>query len=219
MMTTDESQAQRGDLVIYNTGAHIGIYLGDGRVISALINPFGVTVHSLHGVNVPVTGFLRPDWSGEGEVAPFVPDRPICPTFRKLRSTLVPGADWMPVLDPALSAPAQREGNEVVDLRTLNSRTFQNAMERSRPSSTLSRSSTSRPARPSAPISSRSTSHSSADKKSGTAAVANSPVAVTTRPANDANGFVTATVDRCCRSACVLATDAACSLEVGAHDP
>ncbi len=123
-MTTDESQAQRGDLVVYHDGSHIGIYLGDDRVISALVNPFGVTVHSLHGVSLPVTGFLRPDWSGKGEVAPFVPiDLPDVP---EEPATLVPAADWMPAPDPTLSAPAQREGKEQVDMRTLNSRTFLN---------------------------------------------------------------------------------------------
>jgi len=88
-MTTDESQAQRGDLVIYNNGSHIGIYLGDGRAISALLT--GVTVHSLHGVSLPVTGFLRPDWSGDGTVAPFVPvDLPDVP---ETPATLVPADD------------------------------------------------------------------------------------------------------------------------------
>ena len=84
-----------------------------------------MTVHSLHGVNEPVTGFLRPDWSGKGEVPPFVPITNL-PDVPEVPVSLVPGADWMPVLDPSLSAPAQREGNEVVELRTLNSRTFAN---------------------------------------------------------------------------------------------
>jgi cell wall-associated NlpC family hydrolase len=60
----DEADAQRGDLVIYDQGVHIGIYLGDGKVISALINPWGVSVHSLHGVHLPVTMFLRVNWGG-----------------------------------------------------------------------------------------------------------------------------------------------------------
>src|SRR3954453_402939 len=125
MMTRDESQAQRGDLVIYHDGSHIGIYLGDGRVISALVNPWGVTVHALHGVSLPVTGFLRPDWSGEGMVAPFVPvDLPDVP---EAPVSLIAAADWMPTLDPTIVAPQVREGKERVDLRTTNSRTFENA--------------------------------------------------------------------------------------------
>src|SRR3954447_10308215 len=124
LMTRDESQAQRGDLVVYHDGSHIGIYLGDGRVISALVNPFGVTVHSLHGVSLPVTGFLRPDWSGEGKVAPFVPvDLPDVP---ETPVTLVASAEWMPTLDPTLVAAQEREGTERPDMRTTNSRTFQN---------------------------------------------------------------------------------------------
>src|SRR3954468_22791653 len=38
----DMSTADRGDLIIYGGGEHIGIYLGGGQVISALINPWGV---------------------------------------------------------------------------------------------------------------------------------------------------------------------------------
>src|SRR4051794_20578965 len=59
-----ESQAKRGDLVIYNRGEHIGIYLGGGKVISALINPWGVSVHSLHGIHQNVTYFLHVNWGG-----------------------------------------------------------------------------------------------------------------------------------------------------------
>jgi len=62
--TTDESQASPGDLVVYANGVHIGIYLGDGKVISALINPWGVSIHSLHGVHLPVSYFLKIDWGG-----------------------------------------------------------------------------------------------------------------------------------------------------------
>src|SRR3954470_10583306 len=62
--TTNENDAERGDLVIYDRGEHIGIYLGDGMVISALINPWGVSIHHLHGVHLPVTYFLKVNWGG-----------------------------------------------------------------------------------------------------------------------------------------------------------
>jgi len=62
--TKNESDAKRGDLVVYNRGEHIGIYLGGGKVISALINPWGVSIHSLHGVHERVTYFLRVNWGG-----------------------------------------------------------------------------------------------------------------------------------------------------------
>jgi cell wall-associated NlpC family hydrolase len=62
--TQDESQAQRGDLVVYDMGVHIGIYLGNDKVISALINPWGVSIHSLHGIHLPVSYFLHVNWGG-----------------------------------------------------------------------------------------------------------------------------------------------------------
>src|SRR4051812_16855942 len=62
--TKDESKADRGDLVIYDRGSHIGIYLGDGKVISALVNPWGVTVHSMHGIHLKVTYILHVNWGG-----------------------------------------------------------------------------------------------------------------------------------------------------------
>jgi cell wall-associated NlpC family hydrolase len=62
--TKNAAQAQRGDLVIYNMGEHIGIYLGNGRVISALVNPWGVSVHSLYGIHQKVSYFLRVNWGG-----------------------------------------------------------------------------------------------------------------------------------------------------------
>ena len=61
---TTEEFAERGDLVIYNNGSHIGIYLGDGRVLSAITS--GVTVHSLRGITVQPTAYLKVDWTGEG---------------------------------------------------------------------------------------------------------------------------------------------------------
>jgi NlpC/P60 family len=63
LFTTDESQAVAGDLVVWNNGRHIGIYLGDGKAISALINPWGVTIHGLHWIGEPVTYFLKIDYS------------------------------------------------------------------------------------------------------------------------------------------------------------
>ena len=62
--TKDDTKAQRGDLVVYNMGEHIGIYLGNGKVISALINPWGVSIHRLHGVHEKVSYFLEVNWGG-----------------------------------------------------------------------------------------------------------------------------------------------------------
>jgi len=65
LFTADEGEARRGDLVMYGGGEHIGIFLGDRKVLSALVT--GVTVHSLDGISVEVTGFLKVDWSGKRE--------------------------------------------------------------------------------------------------------------------------------------------------------
>jgi cell wall-associated NlpC family hydrolase len=51
------SHGRPGDLVIYGNGSHIGIYLGNGKVISALTS--GVRRHGLHQLNVPFTEFLH----------------------------------------------------------------------------------------------------------------------------------------------------------------
>ena len=42
---------QAGDLIVWGRDHHIGIYIGGGMAVSALINPYGVRVH-------PVTGYL-----------------------------------------------------------------------------------------------------------------------------------------------------------------
>ena len=192
-MTTDESAAQRGDLVMYNNGTHIGIYLGDGRTISALVNPFGVTVHATHGVGLPVTGFLRPDWSGNGEVAPFVPvDLGNVPDVEEAPTTLVPAAEWMPTFDPTLIAPTVREGIERLDLRTINSRTFENG------DGTFTTEFHAQPIfyQPAGTTTAAELLPIDlsflADEETGYASVATSPVVVTTRPADDPLGFVSA---------------------------
>jgi cell wall-associated NlpC family hydrolase len=51
-----------GDLVIWTKHGHIthsGIYIGGGKVISALINPWGVKRTSLHGVRSHFLAFLH----------------------------------------------------------------------------------------------------------------------------------------------------------------
>ncbi len=51
------SGGQRGDLVVYGGGSHVGIYLGDGKVISTLTS--GVRIHGLYAVTASFTAFLR----------------------------------------------------------------------------------------------------------------------------------------------------------------
>src|SRR5918993_2936204 len=54
LFTRNESEARPGDLVIYDRGEHIGFYLGDGKVLSALVQPWGVTVHRMKSINMSV---------------------------------------------------------------------------------------------------------------------------------------------------------------------
>lgn len=69
-------KAVRGDLIIWNKGDHIGIYLGDGMAISALINPWGVTVHSLGGIHEEVDYILHVNWGGGDPDPGDPPDDP-----------------------------------------------------------------------------------------------------------------------------------------------
>jgi len=119
-LNTVEEDAQRGDLVMYNNGAHIGIYLGEGRVVSALTS--GVAVHSLRGINQAVTGYLKVDWSGGG--AGPITDPGTTEAVAEQPAELVPAAPWIPALDlDAVSI--ERRGDERIDMRTATSRTFE----------------------------------------------------------------------------------------------
>ena len=50
---------QIGDVVIYGNGAHAAIYIGQGRVISALNPSQGIRVTGLHALHLSVTGFIH----------------------------------------------------------------------------------------------------------------------------------------------------------------
>jgi NlpC/P60 family/Bacterial SH3 domain len=53
------SRPQVGDVVIYGGGAHAAIYVGAGRVISALNPAQGIRVTGLHSLHLPVTGYIH----------------------------------------------------------------------------------------------------------------------------------------------------------------
>jgi len=53
------SNPQIGDVVIYGNGAHAAIYIGHGRVISALNPRQGIRVTGLHALTSSVTGFIH----------------------------------------------------------------------------------------------------------------------------------------------------------------
>lgn len=60
---------QRGDLIVYDHKNssdridHIGIYAGGGKVISALINPWGVSQHNITLPDEHIIGYIRPEYT------------------------------------------------------------------------------------------------------------------------------------------------------------
>ena len=55
-----KSNPHLGDLVIWGDFKHIGMYIGDGKAISALVNPYGVKIHPVKGyLNVPFRYYLH----------------------------------------------------------------------------------------------------------------------------------------------------------------
>jgi cell wall-associated NlpC family hydrolase len=57
-----------GDLVIWGYGTHVGIYIGNGRAISTLMN--GVRVHSLYVLRARFTAFLHTGMSSRAAITP-----------------------------------------------------------------------------------------------------------------------------------------------------
>ncbi len=52
-----QTNGRPGDLVIWGGGTHVGIYLGDGMAISALVT--GVRIHGIRALTTPFTAFLH----------------------------------------------------------------------------------------------------------------------------------------------------------------
>ena len=49
-----------GDLIIWGDFQHVGMYIGDGKAISALVNPWGVKIHAVKGwLNEPFRYYLH----------------------------------------------------------------------------------------------------------------------------------------------------------------
>ncbi len=69
------SDPQIGDVVVYGRGSHVAIYIGRGRVISALNPSQGIRITALRALRNPVTGFIH---TGLGQAAPT--DAPATPT-------------------------------------------------------------------------------------------------------------------------------------------
>lgn len=56
----NKENALPGDLIVWGKNKHLGIYLGDGMAISALINPYGVTIHRVTGyIGMKVKAYLH----------------------------------------------------------------------------------------------------------------------------------------------------------------
>lgn len=127
LLTTDQDELERGDLIIYGNGEHIGIYLGDGRVISALVT--GVTVHASDGISIEPTGFLAVDWSGKR--GPFEPGNVVLPAILdqpEAPASLVAPVAWTPEApEDEIAFGPTVAGDERTDMRTANSRTFEGA--------------------------------------------------------------------------------------------
>lgn len=55
----NRSHPQVGDVVVYGGGAHVAIYIGRGRVISALNPRQGIRITGLHALRLSITGYIH----------------------------------------------------------------------------------------------------------------------------------------------------------------
>jgi cell wall-associated NlpC family hydrolase len=56
---TRQHNPRRGDVVIYGNGSHAAIWIGNGRVISALNPTQDIRITRLHALGAPFTAFIR----------------------------------------------------------------------------------------------------------------------------------------------------------------
>ncbi len=56
---TSRSNPRIGDVVIYGGGSHAGIYIGNGRIVSALNSRQGIRITGLHALGAPFTAFIH----------------------------------------------------------------------------------------------------------------------------------------------------------------
>jgi cell wall-associated NlpC family hydrolase len=69
----DTSNPQVGDVVIYGGGSHAAIYIGGGRVISALNWRLGIRITGLHALGTRVTAYIHTNLSGAAARAVAAP--------------------------------------------------------------------------------------------------------------------------------------------------
>ena len=53
------STARPGDVLVWGSDKHTGIYVGNNYAISALVNPYGVTLHRVDRISLRLTAVLR----------------------------------------------------------------------------------------------------------------------------------------------------------------
>jgi cell wall-associated NlpC family hydrolase len=56
---TSRRSPRVGDVAIWGNGSHAGIYIGNGRVISALNRRLGIRITRLHALSAPFTTFIK----------------------------------------------------------------------------------------------------------------------------------------------------------------
>lgn len=56
---TRVSNPKAGDLVFFNGGSHVGVYIGNGQMVDALNPSEGVKQRSIYYINGSITGFYR----------------------------------------------------------------------------------------------------------------------------------------------------------------
>jgi peptidoglycan DL-endopeptidase CwlO len=56
---TSRSHPKVGDVVVWGRGSHVGIYIGRGRVVSALNRRQGIRITRLHALTAPFTTFIH----------------------------------------------------------------------------------------------------------------------------------------------------------------
>jgi len=59
MGLTSRTNGRVGDVVIYGNGSHAGIYIGNGRIVSALNPSQGIRVTGLYALGAPFTTFIH----------------------------------------------------------------------------------------------------------------------------------------------------------------
>jgi len=93
-----------GDLVIYGGGSHVGIYLGNGRVISTLTS--GVKIHGVYALYQRFTAFLHTGLSGRVSAAGHAPRTKAAATVTKRHRVKRKHATRSVVIQPPIPALA-----------------------------------------------------------------------------------------------------------------